>query len=231
MEPVITDLAKTVENREGKLKAACREIANVVNDWRSRAVGGMEAALQLWEACIVPSLLHGAGTWVDMAAATELKLNKIQNWFVRLVLQVGPGAPLAGLLWDSCLLDMGFRVWREKLLLMLHITRLDEDTLAHKIYKEQKDNAWPGLAKETENICEQLGIESVHTTRLDAQQFRKLVTEACHILNEKRLRKKAEGSTKAKRIEMELYSKKEYLQKKRIQNVRLVAICWQLWAR
>ena len=86
--------AKTVGNREGKIKAASREIANIVNDWRSRAVGGMEAALQLWEACCVPSLLHGAATWVEMSAATELKLNKLQNWFVRLVLQVGPGAPV-----------------------------------------------------------------------------------------------------------------------------------------
>ena len=125
-------------------------------------LGGMEAALQLWEACCMPSLLHGAGTWVEMTKATELKLNKIQNWFVRLVLQVGPGAPLAGLLWDARLLDMGLRVWREKIMLMLHIRRLDESTLAHRMYREQRANAWPGLAQETQSICEQLEVEE-HT--------------------------------------------------------------------
>ena len=214
-------MAQTVEKKEGKIKAACREIANIVNDWRARAVGGMEAALQLWEACCVPSLLHGAGTWVEMTKATELKLNKIQNWFVRLVLQVGPGAPLAGLLWDARLLDMGLRVWREKIMLMLHIRRLDESTLAHRMYREQRANAWPGLAQETQSICEQLEVESVHTTGLDVQAYRKLVTKACHRLNELRLREKAGLTTKAKRIETEIYMKKEYFQKKKIENVRI----------
>ena len=214
-------VAKTIENREGRMKAACREIANIVNDWRSRAVGGMEAALQLWEACIVPSLLHGAATWVEMSAAAELKLNKLQNWFVRLVLQLGPGAPVAALLWDACLLDMGLRVWREKLMLMLHIRNLSEGTLANRIYREQRDNTWPGLALETKNICEQLEIESVHTTGLEGKVYRKVVTEACHKLNERRLRNKAEGQTKSKRVLSEIYIRKEYLAKKKIENVRI----------
>ena len=214
-------VAKTVQSREGKIKAACMEIACIVNDWRARAVGGMEAALQLWEACCVPSLLHGAATWLDMSASTELKLNKLQNWFVRLVLQVGPGAPLAGLLWDTCLLDMGLRVWREKIMLMLHIRRLPENSLAHRMYQEQMKNGWPGLAKETQSICEQLELESVHTTGLDGQAFRKVVTQACNKLNEKRLRKQAEGKAKAKRIEREIYSRKEYFSKKKIENVRV----------
>ena len=118
----------------------------------------MEAALQLWEACCVPSLLHGSGTSVEMTAATELNLNKIQNWFVRLVFQLGPGEPLAGLLWDACLLYMGFRVWVQKIMLMLHVRRLDENTLAHRMYKEQKENAWPGLAEETQRISQELEV-------------------------------------------------------------------------
>ena len=73
--------------------------------------GGMESALLLWEVCVVPSLLSGAGNWVEMNHKTEKRLNKIQLDFTRLVLQVGPGAPLASLLWDSGLLDMGLRVW------------------------------------------------------------------------------------------------------------------------
>ena len=214
-------VVQTIEKREGKIKAACREIANIVNDWRSRAVGGMEVALQLWEACCLPSLLHGAGTWVEMSTAAEERLNKLQNWFVRLILQVGPGAPLAGLSWDARLLDMGLRVAREKLMLMLHIRRLDESTLANRIYMEQRENGWPGLAEETQVICEQLSIESVHTTGLEGKDYRKLVTEACHVANEKRLREKANGNKKTHRIENELYNKKEYFQKKKIENVRI----------
>ena len=41
----------------------------MVEDWRSQVVGGMESALTMWEACCVPSLLHGAGTWVEITPA------------------------------------------------------------------------------------------------------------------------------------------------------------------
>ena len=97
-------VAKTVEAREGKIKGACMEIVTIVNDWRASTVGGMETALLLWEACCLPSLLHGAGTWTEMSRETERRLNSLQQWFLRLVLQVGPGAPLPSLYWDfSCL--------------------------------------------------------------------------------------------------------------------------------
>ena len=103
----------------------------------------METALLLWEACCLPSLLNGAGTWTEITKQTEKKLNQIQNWFVRLVLQVGPGAPLASLSWDSALLDMGQRVQIEKIMLVIHIRNLAVNTLARKIYTEQNRTESP----------------------------------------------------------------------------------------
>ena len=90
----------------------------------------------------MPSLLHGAGTWTDISVATVKKINQIQSWFLRLVLQVGPGAPLASLSWDTSVLDMGLRVKKEKILMVLHLRSLQEDTLARQIYEEQKKNKW-----------------------------------------------------------------------------------------
>ena len=88
-------VAQTVQAREGKIRGACLEIANIVNDWRSHAVGGMETALILWERCCIPSLLHGAGTWMEISKETVLALNTIQRWFHRLIYQVGLGASLS----------------------------------------------------------------------------------------------------------------------------------------
>ena len=107
-------VAATVESREGKIRGACLEIAQIVNDWRSQIVGGMETALMLWEVCCIPSLLHGAGTWTEISHKTEKLLNRCQNWFLRLVLLVGPGTPLPSLLWDTACLEMGIRVKMEK---------------------------------------------------------------------------------------------------------------------
>ena len=99
-------VAATVAAREPKVKGAALEIVSIVKDWRSKVVGGLETALILWEACVIPTLLHGAGTWTNMTAGTVDKLNAIQAWFLRLVLEVGPGAPLAALRWDTGLKDM-----------------------------------------------------------------------------------------------------------------------------
>ena len=35
--------ADTVAAKEGKIKAACIEVANIVNDWRTEIVGGLDA--------------------------------------------------------------------------------------------------------------------------------------------------------------------------------------------
>ena len=102
--------------------------ALVVNNWRAKEVGGMETALMLWESCCIPSLLHGAGTWVEMSSATEKQLNKLQCWYVRLILGIGQGSPIAALMWDFSLLDMKLRVWREKLMMIIHIRDLDSDS-------------------------------------------------------------------------------------------------------
>ena len=36
-------VAETVAAKEGKIKAACIEVANIVNDWRTEIVGGLDA--------------------------------------------------------------------------------------------------------------------------------------------------------------------------------------------
>ena len=89
-------VAATVDAKEGKIKAACLEIANIVNDWRAETVGGLETAILLWEACVIPSLLHSCSTWMQISKATENKLNNLQRWFIRLIMQVPQGTPSPG---------------------------------------------------------------------------------------------------------------------------------------
>ena len=180
-------VAATVEARGGKIRGACLEISQIVNDWRSKAAGGMETALLLWEACCIPSLLNGAGTWTEITKATVKKLNQTQTWFLRLIFQIGQGAPYASLLWDSGFLDMSFRLYIEKIMLIIHIRNLEENTLAKLIYMEQKKMHWPGLARETADICIELNIEDCNTTRLQKCKYRKILIEACHRKNEEKL--------------------------------------------
>ena len=213
-------VAVTVASREGKVRGAALEIAAIVEDWRSAAAGGMETALLLWEACCVPSLLHGAGTWVEVAKTTVKKLNQLQQWFVRLILRVGPGTPLAALAWDTGLLDMELRIWKEKLLLILHLRSLEEDTLAGWIYKEQVEKDWEGLAKETKEICIELKIEDVNKTNMSKKEYKKMIDLALQVKDKDNVLKQAEGKEKCKRVKEECYGKKKYMSENKISEVR-----------
>ena len=157
-----------------------------VEDLRSQVVGGMDSALVMWEACCVPSLLHGAGTWVDITPAAERRLEALQNWFVRLILRVGPGCPVASLRWETGLMSMALRVWLEKVLMVRHLRGLDADSLARRVYEEQRERAWPGLARETADICQKLGIPDCNSENILAignREYRKIIIEKCKDLD------------------------------------------------
>ena len=148
----------------------------------------------------------------------EKKLNQIQYWVLKLIYQVGQGAPSVSLLWDTSCLDMSLRIYKEKVLLVGHIRKLDKNSLAKLIYEEQKLQKWPGLATETSSICSELGIEDCNSTNLEKVAYGKILTEALHKKNEEKLRFFARG--KCERISIEEYGRKDYLEKKNIFHIR-----------
>ena len=85
-------------------------------------------------------------------------------------------------------------------MLILHIRQLDPSSLAGQVYRTQVQNSWPGLAKEAALICETLNIGDIHKTILDNKKYRKVVTRACHVINEKWLRARARGKTKSSKM-------------------------------
>ena len=90
--------------------------------------------------------------------------------------------------WDTAVLDMSFWIWIEKILLIIHIRSLDENTLARRVYEEQKKNCWSGLAYETSVLCQTLSIEDCNITKLGKTLYRKILYTACHKKNEEKLR-------------------------------------------
>ena len=214
---------ETIKAKEGKVRGACLEVAMIVEDWRSGAVGGIETAFVLWEACCIPTLLSGAGNWLNITKAAEQKLDNLQNWFLRLILRVGPGCPLASLRWETGLLGMKLRVWVEKIMLVRHIRSLEASTIARQVYEEQKCRGWPGLVRETAAICSRLGIEDgneVAMERWSTKEYRNLVLKACRKHDEAELRDAARGQRKCQQIMEEGYGRKKYMEQKTLKEVR-----------
>ena len=79
---------------------------------------------------------------------------------------------------------------------------------------------WPGLAQEAEDICEELGVESVYSTNKSKKDYRQVVLSLCHLKNQEIIKRQSEGKTKCARISGEKYGKKKYVQNEQISRVR-----------
>jgi hypothetical protein len=106
---------------------------------------------------------------------------------------------------------MELRVWLAKLMMILHIRGLKEDSMAKQVWREQRLMDWPGLAQECNAISEKLIVENANTTEMTKKEYRKHVTEACNMENERRLREAMEDKEKCIKIKMESYGRKEYM--------------------
>jgi hypothetical protein len=137
-------------------------------------------------------------------------LNTLQHWFLPLLLRQGPGAPSSSLLWETGMLNMELRVWVEKVMMIIHIKGLKEDSLAQKMWREQRAFSWPGLANECKEIYSVLGTEDANVTLIDRHKYRKYTIKACYTLNEKRLREDMASKVKCERIRDVSYGRKEY---------------------
>ena len=72
-------VAKTVSFKEGNIQGACLEIAVIVNDCKCKAVGALRQKVRYGKHFCIHSLLHGAGTWVEIDTAKIRRLNTLQN--------------------------------------------------------------------------------------------------------------------------------------------------------
>ena len=86
------------------------------------------------------------------------RLEALQCWSLCLLLRQGPGVPTASLLWESSLLLMKLCVWLEKSCMILHIRGLEEDSLARRVWSQQRLFGWPGLPREAADISSKLVV-------------------------------------------------------------------------
>ena len=107
------------------------------------------------------SLLANASTWLGIEEKQYKRLDNIQYEFLRSLLQVPVSTPLACLRAATAVLGMKWRIWREKLLLVLAIRNQEEGVLAKEVFREQVDLGLPGLVQEVKVICATIGLPNV----------------------------------------------------------------------
>ena len=182
----------TVKERSSKIKGSIYELRAVVEDFRMQSVGGMEAAIDLYESCIVPSLIANCSTWLDIKKDTEDRLDGLQDLFGRVLLKLPQSTPRLAIRGALGLLGMRWRVFQEKVLLVKAIKEQEEGCLAKEVLEEQVRMGWPGLAREVQEICQLTGLPDI--TNSDINIEKEEIKEAMTVSHLKYLKEEMKGA-------------------------------------
>ena len=206
----------TILERVGRIKGGIYTTASILDTVEMRAMGGLMAAKHLWEGAIVPSLLSGAGTWVGITAKEEEMCEELQELFWRTILQVPRGTPRVMLTAETACRKMKLRIWKEKLRLARRIKRQD-GSLAKAIFDEQVVMGWPGLAKEVEVICKEVGLENVYEKEVGREELE----EAIFYANQKMMKEEMLKYEKLKSVkDGDFRKEQEYMEEKGVERAR-----------
>ena len=164
----------TINKREGLAKEAIFEIKNIVEDCRSKVIGGIKTGLLLWESCIIPFLLFNSSTWLLIKQSDIDRLSKLQNLFLSTLLQAQK-APIFSLHWELGVTIIPLRILKEKLLLYHHISCLPENSLSLQILKIQERLNFSNLRDEIKTFLNE--FEIVDVTAFSKNSWKKFVSE------------------------------------------------------
>ena len=138
-------------------------------------MGGCQSALDLYEACIVSSLLSNAGTWVEISDESVKLLDKLQDTFEKVLFALPASAQGASLRAALGLVGMKWRVWEAKIALLQAIRSREEGWLAKEVMEEQTEMGWPGLSSEVTAICKEVGLPDAATEEVSKDHYKKAI--------------------------------------------------------
>ena len=213
----------TVEARAVALRSGAVEVRAIVEDCRSRCLGGLDVGLEMFEIAYIPALMNNSQTWIDIDKETIGKLDDLQYNFLRILLATPSSTPRAALAWDCGVLKMKFRIMQAKLSFLHYVLMQDEESLANQILHEQNKNGFPGLVKECQGFIKDLKILNPFQHWLSPSEWKRMVKTSIIEANGKELKdeilekyKKLKSSDLAE----EEFSRKSYLKDLSLQQAR-----------
>ena len=163
---MLSNLA-TLNKRKGRANASIFEIGAMLNDVRMHTIGGLLCGLDIFNMAVIPMLLYNAKVFTEIDQETLKEFDKIQNLFLSILLAVPLSCPHAAMSWDTVSMSMENRIYEQKLNFICHLKELNDEALAKQIFNEQRENNWPGLAKEAKEICKIVYLPDITKKRTE----------------------------------------------------------------
>ena len=116
----------------------------------------------MFEAIIIPALLHNCESWIGINQKHYDELQKFQDNFIRRVLHLHVSTPKAILQWDIGLMPMKWRIIQKKLLFLNKVMHEKSiRSLIKRVIYQEVFNGIKGLAFECREASYDLDIDNV----------------------------------------------------------------------
>ena len=174
----------------------------------------------LWESCVLPFLLNNCSTWYNIQNKDIIRLTKVQNLFLNVLLGVR-NCPAALMLWDLCILSIPHRILKEKLILYHHLSCLPVGALGRQVLEQQQHLQMPGLHEEVAGFLKK--HEIINIQAFSKSNWKSFVKNKLSIANREFI---IEWSKKYKKLDYlslgcEDYERKSYLYKLSLAQARI----------
>ena len=171
----VESITETIKERTRKLISKCDEIVQIADNPIMGGLGNSTTPFKLFEATIIPALLHNCESWISFNASHAKLLQKFQDDFVRKVMRLADSTPKAIINWDIGLQKMNWRVAYKKLVFVQKIMCKDENNIAKKVIQEEISTGIKGLAHECRQICLDLGLSDITNTFLTKSKLKSAI--------------------------------------------------------
>ena len=124
------------------------------------------------------------------------------------LLQVPQSTPKLSVRAALGLLGSRWRIWEEKVLLVLVLKGQKEGCLAQEVMREQIRMGWPGLGQEVRQICKEIGLPDATNEKVDIEK--EAVKEAILLHHLQYLKKEMKGKKLEIMARSDMRKRKEY---------------------
>ena len=152
----------TIAERKIRIFNIINETVHIIEDCRFSKLGALKSAKDIWELCIIPSLLSNSETFFIKDSKIQKSLEDFQSKLYKGLLALPNSVPLPSIAYESDSMLMKYRVYSRIINFAKHIFCQDQSSnLSKQVMTEQINNNWPGLYRLSLEFCNELQIEGL----------------------------------------------------------------------
>ena len=187
---------------------ALRSIANYNN------VGSkfLQVRIELYESCVIQSMLHGLEAWHYVTKAEYKNLEKIQAKALCQLLEVPRSTPYFGLLDELGIWRIEERLKYRRIMYVQNILKSDERRLCKRVVIDQRENEEEDtLYQTTKESLEEYSINIEEIADMNKSELKKKVKEEIRMITDKMIGKERSKMTKLRFTKDNQFERKQYI--------------------